>query len=122
MTTGQPDLTDGNRIKGKEDSVVMHSGHMEQDTGGQIVTESQLPNSFGRPIPFTIDGQGFTTDDISQKASALLHLAALDPANYDLGELLGKERPQTKRYDDDDLVIIEKDTRFVSIRQKGPVA
>lgn len=122
MAIGQSDLTDGNRTKGKEDSVVTYSGRMEQDAGGQTVTEPQLPDSFGRPIPFSIDGQGFTTDDISQKASALLHLAGLDPANYDLGELQGKERPQTKRYDDDDLVIIEKDARFVSIRQKGPVA
>ena len=81
-----------------------------------------MTEPFGRSVPFTIDGKPFTTDDISQKASALLHLAGLDPANYDLGELLGKEQPKPKRYDDDDLVIIEKDARFVSIRQKGPVA
>ena len=86
------------------------------------MTEAQPRVSFERSVPFTIDGQAFTTDDISQRASALLHLAGLDPANYDLGELQGKERPQTKRYDDNDLVNIEKDTRFVSIRQKGPVA
>ena len=94
---------------------------MERDKGGQEMTGSQIPNSLGRSIPFTIDGQPFTTDDISQKASALLGLAGLDPANYDLGELQGKERPQTKRYDDDDLVNIEKDARFVSIRQRGEV-
>ena len=81
-----------------------------------------MTDSFGRSIPFTIDGQPFTTDDISQRASALLRLAGLDPASYDLGELQGKEQPQTKRYDDDDIVNIEKDARFVSIRQKGPVA
>ena len=86
------------------------------------MTDRQDPNAFGRPIPFTIDGQPFTTEDISQKASALLHLAGLDPANYDLGELLGKERPETKRYEDNDIVAIEKDARFVSIRQKGDVA
>ena len=76
----------------------------------------------GRSIPFTIDGQPFTTEDLSQKASALLRLAGLDPASYDLGELLGKEQPETKRYEDDDIVGIEKDARFVSIRQKGDVA
>ena len=81
-----------------------------------------MTDSFGRSIPFTIDGQPFTTDDISQRASALLHLAGLDPANYDLGELEGKDRPQTKLYDDDEIVVIEKDARFVSIRQKGPMA
>ena len=72
-------------------------------TGGQAVNESQGPDSFGRSIPFSIDGEPFDTNDLSQKASALLQLAELDPANYDL-------------------VIIEKDARFVSIRQKGPVA
>ena len=76
----------------------------------------------GRSIPFTIDGQPFTTEDISQTASALLRLAGLDPANYDLGELEGKERPHTKHYEDNDIVTIEKDARFVSIRQKGDVA
>ena len=81
-----------------------------------------MTDSFGRSIPFTIDGQPFTTDDISQRASALLRLAGLDPANYDLGELQGKDRPQTKLHDDDEIVVIEKDARFVSIRQKGPVA
>ena len=97
-----------------------HAEQMEKDTGGGM-TDSQTPNSLGRSIPFTIDGQPFTTDDISQKASALLRLAGLDPVNYNLGEL-HKERPRPKRYDDDDLVTIEKDSRFVSIREKGPVA
>ena len=95
---------------------------MKQSTEVQKVTDPPTPNAFGRSIPFSIDGQPFTTDDISQRASALLRLAGLDPANYDLGELQGKDRPQTKRYDDNDLVIIEKDARFVSVRQKGPVA
>lgn len=92
-----------------------HAERTERETGGQRVTSQ-------REIPFTIDGQPFTTSDISQRASALLQLAGLDPGRYDLGELIGKERPQTKSYDDDDLVVIEKDARFVSIRQKGDVA
>ena len=86
------------------------------------MNESRGSDSFGRSIPFTIDGEPFSTDDLSQRASALLRLAGLDPASYDLGELQGKERPRTKKFDDDDLVIIEKDARFVSIRQKGTVA
>lgn len=76
----------------------------------------------GRPIPFTIDGQPYTTNDLSQKALALLRLAGPDPAVYDLGELQGKERPHTKRFADDELVAIEKDARFVSIRKKSDVA
>ena len=75
-----------------------------------------------RSIPFTIDGQPYTTDDISQTAADLLRMAGLNPDTYDLGELIGKERPETKRFDDGELVEIEKDARFVSIRQKGDVA
>ena len=75
-----------------------------------------------RSIPFTIDGQPYTTADLSQTAADLLRLAGLDPATYDLGELRGKERPETKRFADDEMVEIEKDARFVSIRQKGDVA
>ncbi len=99
-----------------------HTERMARVTEGQAVNESQGPDSVGRSIPFTIDGEPYTTSDPSQKASALLQLAGLDPANYDLGELQGKERPQTKRFDGDERVIIEKDARFVSVRQKGPVA
>jgi hypothetical protein len=94
----------------------------EKETGGRGMTDSQTPDSFGRSIPFTIDGQPFTTDDITQRASALLRLAGLDPANYDLGELEGKEQPKPKHFDDNEVVEIKKDARFVSIRQKGPVA
>ena len=75
-----------------------------------------------REIPFTIDGVAYTTSDLSQRASDLLKLAGLDPARYDLGELQGKERPETKRYEDEDVVSIGKDARFVSIREKAPVA
>ena len=75
-----------------------------------------------RSIPFTIDGQPYTTDDLSQTAADLLRLAGLDPSTYDLGELRGKEGPETKRFDDADPVEIEKDARFVSIRQAGDVA
>ena len=74
-----------------------------------------------RRIPFTIDGQSFTTDDLSQRASALLRLAGLDPATFDLGQLVGKEHPQTKRFEDE-VVTIVKDARFVSIRESATVA
>ena len=86
------------------------------------MTESPDIQPLRRSIPFTIDGQPFTTDDPSQRASALLRLAGLDPANFDLGELVGKEHPQRKRFADDEVVRIVKDARFVSIRQSAPVA
>ena len=75
-----------------------------------------------RRIPFTIDGQPYTTDDLSQPASALLQLAGLDPATFDLGELVGKEHPETRRFADDEVVKIVKDARFISIRQSAQVA
>ena len=75
-----------------------------------------------RRIPFTIDGQPFNTDDLSQRASALLRLAGLDPATFDLGQLVGKEHPETRRFADDEVVTIVKDARFVSIRESATVA
>ena len=86
------------------------------------MTESSNMEPIRRRIPFTIDGQPFSTDDPSQRASALLRLAGLDPAIFDLGELVEKERPATKRFADDEIVVIVKDARFISIRQSAPVA
>ena len=86
------------------------------------MTTSPSSDQPRRLIPFTIDGQSFTTSDLSQKASALLRLADLDPAIFDLGELQGKEHPEPKRFADDDVVSIVKDARFVSIRDKADVA
>ena len=86
------------------------------------MTESTNIEQFRRRIPFSIDGQPFETDDPSQRASALLRLAGLDPATFDLGELEGKEHPQTRRFTDDEIVSITKDARFISIRQSAPVA
>ena len=75
-----------------------------------------------RRIPFTIDGQLYTTDELRQRASALLKLAGLDPAIFDLGELVGKDHSETKRFADDEVVKIVKDARFISIRQSAQVA
>ena len=75
-----------------------------------------------RTIPFTIDGEPFETSDPSQPASALLELAGLDPVRFDLAEIEGKDRPETRRFADDEIVTISKDARFVSIRQSAPVA
>ena len=86
------------------------------------MTEFSNSEPSRRRIPFTIDGEPYSTDDLSQPASALLRLAGLDPAIFDLGEFVGKERPQRKRFADDEIVAIVKDARFVSIRQSAPVA
>ena len=72
-----------------------------------------------RKIPFTIDGQPYETDDLSQYAADLLRLAGLDPAMYDLGEVT-KDGPAKHPFKDDDIVEIHKDARYVSIRQEAP--
>jgi len=74
-----------------------------------------------RAVKFTIDGQPYETTERRQEAAALLRLAGLDPALYDLGELHGK-RPQPVRYADTDIVEIHPGARFVSIRQRADVA
>ena len=86
------------------------------------MTEPSNVVEMGRLIPFTIDGDPYKTADVSQRAAALLCLAGLDPAAFDLGEIEGKDRPRTKRYSDAEIVAIRKDARFVSIRQSAPVA
>lgn len=86
------------------------------------MSDAQHIHRLEREIPFTIDGVEYKTSELNQKASDLLQLAGLDPARYDLGELRGKDRPETKRYDDDEPVEITKDARFVSIREKAAVA
>ena len=75
-----------------------------------------------RAIPFTVDGKRYTTQDVSQRASSILELAGLDPAKFDLGEIEGKEHPETTRFQDQELVNIRKDAQFVSIRESAPVA
>ena len=75
-----------------------------------------------REIPFAIDGRPYATDEVRHKASELLRMAGLDPAIYDLGEIERREPGRTKRYNDDDIVNVTKGARFVSIRQRGPVA
>lgn len=78
---------------------------------------SKLPRS----IEFTIDGEPFETQERRQPASALLGLAGLDPSRYDLGELVG-QRPEPKRYSDQDEVTVRRSSRFVSIRHAADVA
>ena len=84
------------------------------------MTDTSNVVELGRLIPFTIDGDPYETADLSQSAADLLRLAERDPDKFDLGEIEGKDRPRTKRYDDGDIVAITKNARFVSIRQRRP--
>ena len=74
-----------------------------------------------RPIRFSIDGQLYSTEEPRQKAAALLEMAGLDPAVFDLGEIQSRTS-QPKWFADNDEVTIEEGARFVSIREKADVA
>ena len=57
------------------------------------MTESSNFQPSRRRIPFTIDGQPFTTDDLSQRSSALLRLGRLEPCHLRPGGAGGKGAP-----------------------------
>jgi hypothetical protein len=70
-----------------------------------------------RHVHFLIDGEPFETYDDTQTAAALLRLAGLDPADYDLARVsAGVSFP------DDEIVTIQEDDDFVSARHVGGVA
>jgi hypothetical protein len=81
------------------------------------------PTPIRRPktVTFTIDGRTFTTEDPHQSAAALLKLAGLDPAGYDLGELR-PGNPEPKRFKDDQPVHVQDGDKFLSIRDSAEVA
>jgi hypothetical protein len=79
-------------------------------------------NPAGPPVQFTIDGEPFTSDERALLASTLLtKFAKVDPANYDLGELHGKD-PNPRVYADAETVHLHPGARFVTLRTgPGPV-
>lgn len=72
------------------------------------------------PVEFTIDGEPFSTDDHQQTAAELLHLADLEPGQYDLARLLPNDKPQP--FGDSDDVTIRPGDCFVSKRTSAQVA
>lgn len=81
----------------------------------------ESPDNPQRTVHFTIDGRPFSTEQPEQTAAALVALAGLDPAGYDLGEIR-PGHPEPKVFDDEDLVHIHEGERFVSIRERAEVA
>jgi len=75
----------------------------------------------GTPVSFVIDGQPFQTSQRRRTAAAILRLADLDPALFDLAELKG-QRPEPVRFAAEDLVEISQGARFVSIRRRADIA
>jgi hypothetical protein len=83
------------------------------------MSETQSDVEERRPVHFTIDGKPFTVEDHEQKVEALLRLAGLDPANYDLAKVrVGKE---PERFSADQTIRVHQDEEFVTIRHSAPV-
>ena len=68
-------------------------------------------------VRFTIDGEPFRTYDEDQTAAALLRLAGVDPASYDLARV-----GAPASFSDDEIVIIVEGDEFVTAKHVGGVA
>lgn len=71
-------------------------------------------------VTITIDGVTFSPDDDRQQASALLWMAGVDPAQYDLAMV--KPHGQTHVYRDDKVINLKDGDAFVTVRQSAQVA
>jgi hypothetical protein len=72
-----------------------------------------------KTITITIDGQPHTTADDDQEAAALLRLAGVDPAQYDLAKV--KHGGEPKVYRDEKVINLKDGDAFVTVRQSAPV-
>ena len=76
-----------------------------------------------REIPFTIDGEPYTTTEPVLSAAEILGKAGLTPDQYDLGEIQGKSpEVTTKWYNGDERIQIAKDAKFIAKRLSAQVA
>ncbi|MGH3244745.1 MAG: multiubiquitin domain-containing protein [Trebonia sp.] len=72
-------------------------------------------------VPITIDGRRFEMEQGRHlTAGDLLRLAGLDPAGYELAEVLG--HGEVRDFRNDEVVDVRPDEKFVSVRQVAPVA
>jgi hypothetical protein len=71
-------------------------------------------------VRFTIDGEQYTSWDDDQSAAALLRLAGVDPAGYDLARVTASGGPEI--FADEQVVTIHDGDEFVTAKHAGPVA
>lgn len=71
-------------------------------------------------VRFTIDGEHYSSFDDDQEAAALLRLAGVDPAGYDLARIL--PAGGTEAFRDGQLVLIKSGDEFVTAKHVGGVA
>lgn len=70
------------------------------------------------PLTFTVDNVEFTVSAKHQTAGAILALAGLDAAMYELAKLHG----DGGTYKTDQQVIVQEGDAFVTVRTSAPVA
>lgn len=101
--------------------LVARNGVEDRIADGQIVN---LKNSARfctrKKIRFTIDGERHTSYDDDQTAAALLRLAGVDPAAYDLARIV--PTGGTEIFRDEDVLTIESGDEFVTAKHVGGVA
>ncbi|MEV4689066.1 hypothetical protein [Microbacterium sp. LWH3-1.2] len=101
--------------------LITKNGVEEKIGDGQIVNlRDSARFSARKKIRFTIDGERHTSHDDDQTAAALLRLAGVDPAGYDLARIL--PTGGTESFADEQVVKIENGDQFVTAKQVGDVA
>jgi hypothetical protein len=114
------------RLAGRDPKVydlflVKKNGVEEKLRDGQIVNLKDDERFVSRQkLHFTIDGEPHTSYDNDQTAAALLRLARVDPAGYDLARIL--PAGGTEAFRDEQIVKIENGDEFVTAKHVGGVA
>ncbi|ASN21642.1 hypothetical protein [Arthrobacter sp. YN] len=97
------------------------NGVEEKIRDGQIINLRNGDHFVSRQkLHFTIDGEPQSSYDDDQSAAALLRLAGVDPAGYDLARILPAGGTQT--FSDAQIVKIRNGDEFVTAKHVGGVA
>ncbi|GAA2239849.1 hypothetical protein GCM10010413_46970 [Promicromonospora sukumoe] len=101
--------------------LVKKNGVEDRIGDGQIVNLKDGARFASREkVRFTIDGESHSSYDDDQSAAALLRLAGVDPASYDLARI--RPSGDTELFRDDQLVKIKSGDEFVTAKHVGGVA
>lgn len=101
--------------------LVKKNGVEEKIRDAQIVNLTDGEHFVSREkVHFTIDGQTHTSYDDDQTAAALMRLAGVDPAGYDLARVL--PNGTTEPFSDQQIVKIKNHDEFVTAKHVGGVA
>ncbi|MGX5716322.1 hypothetical protein [Arthrobacter sp. MAHUQ-56] len=114
------------RLAGRDPKVfdlflLQKNGIEEKIRDGQIINLKSGDRFVSRQkLHFTIDGEPQSSYDDDQSAAALLRLAGVDPAGYDLARILPEGGTETFRAGE--IVKIQEGDEFVTAKHVGGVA